>query len=82
MNIKDEIETIKRELDELFPKVPNLNAKQVATYLNVSVQCLEFWRKKSLCPAYRQNPELQRSRVTYSKRDVAEYHALSRVQTL
>ena len=48
MNIKDEIEIIKKELDELFPKVPNLNAKQVATYLNVSVQCLEFWRKKSL----------------------------------
>ena len=69
-------------LKEKFPKVPNLNAKQVATYLNVSVQCLEFWRKKSLGPAYRQNPELQRSRVTYSKRDVAEYHALSRVQTL
>lgn len=82
MNIKDEIEIVKKELDELFPKTPNLNVRQVATYLDVSVQCLENWRKKAIGPAYRQNPELRKSRVTYSKRDVAEYHALSRVQTL
>lgn len=82
MNIKDEIEIIKKELDELFPRIPNLNAKQVATYLGVSVQCLEVFRKKSLGPAYRQNPEVKKSRVTYSKRDVAEYYALSRVETL
>lgn len=82
MNIKDEIEIIKKELDELFPKVPNLNVKQVATYLDVSVQCLENWRKKAIGPAFRQNPALKKSRVSYSKRDVAEYHALSKVQTL
>ena len=46
MNIKDEIEIVKKELDELFPKTPNLNVRQVATYLDVSVQCLENWRKK------------------------------------
>ena len=82
MNIKEETEIINRELDELFPRIPNLNAKQVATYLNVSVQLLDNWRKKSIGPAFRQNPELKKSRVTYSKRDVAEYYALSKVQTL
>ena len=82
MNIKDEIEIVKKELDELFPKTPNLNVRQVAAYLDVSVQSLDNWRRKAIGPAYRQNPELKKSRVTYSKRDVAEYHALSRVQTL
>ena len=82
MNIKDEIEIIKKELDELFPRIPNLNTKQVATYLCVTVQCLENWRKKSIGPAFRQNPELKKSSVSYAKRDVAEYYALSRVQTL
>ncbi|MCT7471196.1 helix-turn-helix domain-containing protein [Aliarcobacter cryaerophilus] len=81
MNIKDEIETIKRELDELFPKVPNLNAKQVATYLDVSESCLENWRNKAIGPQYRKNPKLKKSRVTYSKRDLAEYYALSKVKT-
>ena len=82
MNIKDEIEIIKKELDELFPRIPNLNAKQVATYLGVSVQCLDNWRKKAIGPAFRQNPELKKSSVSYAKRDVAEYYALSKVQTL
>lgn len=82
MNIKDEIEIIKKELDELFPRIPNLNTKQVAAYLGVTVQCLENWRKKAIGPAFRQNPELKKSSVSYAKRDVAEYYALSRVQTL
>jgi|UniRef100_UPI0040473283 hypothetical protein len=82
MNIQEEIEKIVSELDKYFPKTPNLNAKDVASFLNVSIQCLENWRKKSIGPAYRQNPSLRKSRVTYNKRDVAEYHALSRVQTL
>ncbi|MFW3344119.1 helix-turn-helix domain-containing protein [Aliarcobacter butzleri] len=79
MNINEKIEQIMEDINlSGFANKINLNTREAAKVLGISLSSLEGMRRRSLGPTYLQIGK----RVCYNKRSLAEYIMQSQIQTL